>query len=352
MILNQAVGSGMAILYQISLNLDRSMRVVVAYQFGLATLCMLPLALIVDKGKRPPFTWQIALCSLLAGFFGGALGQNLVVEGFRGASTTYVAAISNLTPVVTYILALVSGLTVIVKFLLIFSFIQEVFSLATWPKIAKLGGPILSIFGAMFMTFYHGPTYHWHTSINLLNHKNGAMVTTEQKPVVSVVVICTSCFSFAVLLIILRKMTVKYAYPVISSTGLMFVNSFVLSGGYALIIDRNLHAWQLRKDILLITIPYTGVLVSGVSTTLVTLCTQHQGPVFVTSFSPVSLIFTSILSPLLLGEDPHLGNILGGLMIIGGAYISVWGTRAEMQLTRSAPDADEEVVGGIRRDVL
>ncbi|OMO58852.1 hypothetical protein CCACVL1_25312 [Corchorus capsularis] len=44
------------------------------------------------------------------------------------------------------------------------------------------------------------------------------------------------------------------------------------------------------------------------STTLVTLCTWQQGPDFVSSFSPFSLIFKAILSPLLLREDLQLGK--------------------------------------------
>ncbi|XP_022752269.1 WAT1-related protein At1g25270-like [Durio zibethinus] len=105
--LTQVIVAGVNILYKVSYNVGFSLRILVVYQFIVATICILPFALIVDRSTRPALTWRIAGLGILAGVFGGALGQNIFAASFAFASVTYLAAISNLSLAVTYMLAIV-----------------------------------------------------------------------------------------------------------------------------------------------------------------------------------------------------------------------------------------------------
>ncbi|OMO56196.1 Drug/metabolite transporter [Corchorus olitorius] len=107
MIFTQAINAGVNIMYKMAFNAGCSLRVLVVYRFITASVCILPFAVRVDRNNRPPLTWPIGGLALLAGVIGGALGQNLFVMSFGFASMTYVAAISNISPTITYLLALI-----------------------------------------------------------------------------------------------------------------------------------------------------------------------------------------------------------------------------------------------------
>ncbi|XP_022752275.1 WAT1-related protein At1g25270-like [Durio zibethinus] len=296
--LTQVIGAGVNILYKVSYNVGFSLRILVVYQFIVATICILPFALIVDRG---------------------ALGQNIFAASFAFASVTYLAAISNLSLAVTYMLAIV--------------FRMETFTLATWPGKFKLIGTVISITGAMIISFYSGPNIHlWSTSVDLLQHHGIAALTQVQRPVYGIMLAFSSCVCFAIFLTILTMMSRTYSYPVFSSLLFMCSSSTVLSTIYAISIERDWSAWYLAQDASAIT--YSGILASGLSVMLATWCARQQGPVFVFATSPLALIFTALMGPTLLHEEIHLGSVIGGLLIIIGTYATLWGKSAETQSRR------------------
>ncbi|XP_058094101.1 WAT1-related protein At3g18200-like isoform X3 [Magnolia sinica] len=82
------------------------------------------------------------------------------------------------------------------------------------------------------------------------------------------------------------------------------------------------------------------VFYSGLSNLITMWCASKKGPVFVASFAPLSLVFTSILEIILLGEALHIGSIVGSIMIIGGLYIYLWSkSKEEMHHLMEGDDA-------------
>ncbi|XP_050254658.1 WAT1-related protein At1g68170-like [Quercus robur] len=57
----------------------------------------------------------------------------------------------------------------------------------------------------------------------------------------------------------------------------------------------------------------------------------NSGPIYGPMFSPLSLIFVSILEALILGAEIRLGMLLGSVLIIVGLYSFLWGKRKEMK---------------------
>ncbi|XVE81815.1 hypothetical protein DITRI_Ditri15bG0096300 [Diplodiscus trichospermus] len=70
---------------------------------------------------------------------------------------------------------------------------------------------------------------------------------------------------------------------------------------------------------------YAGVVCSGIIIFIQFWCTEEKGPVFVTMFNPLSTILVAVLAYFVLGEKLYLGSILGGVIVIVGLYLLLWG---------------------------
>nr|XP_016480741.1 PREDICTED: WAT1-related protein At1g68170-like [Nicotiana tabacum] len=64
-------------------------------------------------------------------------------------------------------------------------------------------------------------------------------------------------------------------------------------------------------------------------------CTKLKGPLYVSSFYPLALIFVAIVGTLVLHEELHLGSIIGSIFIIAGLYIVLWGKAKEMRIAET-----------------
>ncbi|KAL4334703.1 hypothetical protein GQ457_07G006900 [Hibiscus cannabinus] len=125
------------------------------------------------------------------------------------------------------------------------------------------------------------------------------------------------------------KLTGPHAYPVLSASGLMCGVSSVFSLAVAMIRERDSSAWKVYTYMSLVTILFTGIFGFGALVVVTTWCTRARGPTFVSSFTPLSYIFTTLLGSLLLGEEIHTGSIIGGLFLVIGICITLWGKCAE-----------------------
>ncbi|KAK4263355.1 hypothetical protein QN277_028778 [Acacia crassicarpa] len=60
-------------------------------------------------------------------------------------------------------------------------------------------------------------------------------------------------------------------------------------------------------------------------------CVSKGGPVFVSVFIPLQLLFLAFVGSFFLNETLHLGSIIGGVLIVGGLYMVLWGKGKEMK---------------------
>ncbi|GLT85971.1 hypothetical protein SLE2022_041360 [Rubroshorea leprosula] len=58
---------------------------------------------------------------------------------------------------------------------------------------------------------------------------------------------------------------------------------------------------------------------------------RNKGPLYATIFNPLILIFVAIIASLFLDEKLHVGNMVGGILIIFGLYVVLWGKAKEMK---------------------
>ncbi|KAG2265620.1 hypothetical protein Bca52824_072699 [Brassica carinata] len=143
------------------------------------------------------------LASLL---FGDSLGQNLYFESMAVTSATFMSAVANLVPAITFIVGIFVGL--------------ERLEFGTAVGKAKVFGTIMGIGGAMLFTFYKGfPIQPLKSDINLLpgtSTGHVALLASDHR-VLGACLALASCFSYAIWIILQHNEMKKRINEVVPS---------------------------------------------------------------------------------------------------------------------------------------
>ncbi|TYI54274.1 hypothetical protein E1A91_D11G063100v1 [Gossypium mustelinum] len=315
----QAALAGVIVFYKLALVEGMSMRVLIAYRFIFATACITPLAFIFERESKANLTWKVVFQGVLSGFFGGALGPNLFIASLSLTSSTYATAMSNLVPIATFILAAILRL--------------ERLGMKTLAGQAKLWGTLLSIGGAMFLTFYKGKELNlWSTNINIVKHGGHRHTSTKHAAVgdqvLGSLLALASCLAFAIWYIIHAKMGENYPFTY-SASALFCITASIEATIYTIITDRNWSDWKLGWNLRLLSVVYTGAVGSGLTVVLMSWCLRLRGPLFVSIFNPLTLVYVAIVGSLIFDEKLSIGSIIGSVIIIIGVYVVLWGKAKE-----------------------
>ncbi|KAK2973491.1 LOW QUALITY PROTEIN: hypothetical protein RJ640_009989 [Escallonia rubra] len=321
MVISQVAFGAVNIFYKLAFADGMRVRILIPYRLWFATAVMVPLALVLERNGRPKLTWMIAFQGFLCGLFGASLGHNLSGESLFLTSATFIAAMSNLIPALTFIMAIL--------------FRVESLAIRTLAGKAKVLGTVLGIAGAMVLTFYKGLEINiWPFHVHLLHHDQARAASEHNSGdhVWGSLLAVISCVSYAAWLIIQTKMSQRY--PCYSSTALMCLMGALQATVYALCTEKDWSAWKLGWNIRLVTIVYTGLVPSG-------LMIQQRGAhgsedhyMFLLS-TPTGLIFVAIIASLFLDEKLYLGSIIGAVLIIAGLLIVLSGKGKEMKMAQS-----------------
>ncbi|CAH2033960.1 unnamed protein product [Thlaspi arvense] len=317
MLVTQVALASVNIFFKFAISSGVSLPVLIAYRFLVSTAVMVPLAFFFCRDKIPKMTWKIIFQGFLCGLFGGSLGQNLFFESMALTSATYITAVLNLLPAITFIVGISVRL--------------ERLEFGTAAGKAKVFGTIMGMGGAMLFTFYKGFSIDFlQSNIHLLprNSIHLALPASDHR-VLGAFLALAGCFSYAIWIIIQAKMseTVPCHY---TSTGLMSVMSFFQSTIYALCVERDWSQWKLGWNIRLWTAAYSGTM-GALVVTLMAICSRLKGPLFVSAFAPLMLIIVALASVLFLDEKLYLGSLLGAMLIVCGLYVVLWGKNKEMK---------------------
>ncbi|MBA0677092.1 hypothetical protein Goari_018514 [Gossypium aridum] len=319
MVVIQVIFAGVNVLYKLAANDGMSLRIIVAYRFLFATAVMVPLALLVER-ERPKLTWTILLQAFLCALLGGTLSQNLYIESMALTSATFVSAMANLTPAITFIMAIIMGL--------------EKLGFRTMAGRAKVLGTVIGIGGAMLLTFYKGlqinmGSTHFHL---LLSHgpiSSNAPSTNHH--LLGALLALTSCISFSLWLNIQAKMSENYPCYY-SSTALICIIGTIQAVVFALCMEKDMSQWKLGWNIRLLTVAYSGILASGLVFSMVSWCVRMKGPLYVSVFSPLMVVLVALAGSLFLEEKLYLGSIIGAVLIVMGLYVVLWGKSKETKV--------------------
>ncbi|KAE8716925.1 Zinc finger MYM-type protein [Hibiscus syriacus] len=325
MVVVQIVFAGVNVLYKLAVCDGMSMKVTVAYRFIFASALMIPLALLVER-KRPKLTWTILLQAFFCGLLGGSVAQNLYIEAMALTSATFVSAITNLIPAITFIVAVTIGL--------------EKVGFGTMAGKAKVFGTLIGLGGAMIFTFFKGPRIEMGSvHLDLLRHlhhvPSSSSSSSNSHPstahhVLGALLALASCTCYAIWLNIQTKMSEKYPCYY-SSTALTCTMAAIQTTALALCVEKDWSRWKLGWNVRLLTVAYAGIFGSGLMISLISWCVRMRGPLYASSFSPLSLVLVALAGAFFLEEKLYLGSIIGAVLVVVGLYIVLWGKGQEMK---------------------
>nr|AFK41401.1 unknown [Lotus japonicus] len=323
MVFVQVAYAAMNIIYKLAIKDGMNMPVANAYRLIFASAVTIPLAFIFDRKKRPKITWRVLFLAFLCGLFGGSLFLNLYAVGLALTSATFMLAMVNLIPGITFIMAT--------------TFRLEKLNFGVPEGKAKVIGTCVGISGAMPMTFLKGVEINiFPSQINLLhphrdqNKHMGQHHVDFSNKLLGVPSAIASCCSFSLWLIIQAQVNKEFPSHH-SSSALMCTMGAIQSIVVALCFERDWNQWKLGYDIRLLTVAYSGIVASGLVVIMISYCVKMRGPLFASIFNPLQLLLVAIAAYLLLDEKLYLGSVLGAGLIVCGLYTVLWGKSKEMK---------------------
>ncbi|XP_008461649.2 WAT1-related protein At2g39510-like isoform X1 [Cucumis melo] len=329
--------AGMTILTKSALDKGMSQHVFVAYRQVAATLVIAPFAIIFERlsvfacrKARTKMTFSLLFKILLLGFLEPVIDQNLFYTGMKYTTATFAAAMCNVLPAFVFLMAWACRL--------------EKVNIMKRGSQAKILGTIVTVGGAMIMTFIKGPMLHLPWS-KLPNHpsasssSSSAASTDHQNQIIGFLMLTTGCICWAAF-ITLQAITLKEYPAELSLTALICLVGTIGGSGVALVIERgNPSAWALHFDRQLLAVVYSGVICSGVTYYIQGVVMQTKGPVFFSAFNPLAMVLVAIMSFFILSEIMFLGRMIGVVIIICGLYMVLWGkTRDQPPVLKSECD--------------
>lgn len=312
----QVIYTGMFVVSKAAFNQGMNTYVFIFYRQAAASLLLLPLVILFERKNARSLSVRLLLKLFLFALIGTTFSLNLYNVSIKFTSATVGSATSNSMPVVTFFIALLLRM--------------EVVKLRSPSGIAKLTGVALCLAGVILIAFYVGPSLNpvnHHRALAAAAHADGGDATRGAWiKGTFLMVLANVTWS---LWIVLQAGLLK-EYPnklLVTATQCVFsaVQCFVV----AAVAERDFSRWQLRLDVTLLAVLYTGFVVTGVSYYLQAWCADMKGPVFLAVWNPLCFVFTIFCSSFFLGEIVHLGSILGGVLLVGGLYSVLWGKSKE-----------------------
>ncbi|KAL2348742.1 hypothetical protein Fmac_002742 [Flemingia macrophylla] len=332
MALVQLIYGGYHVLTKVALNEGINQLVFCLYRDSLAFIILASFAFFLERRIRPPITKMLLMSFFFLGLTGIFGNQLLFLIGLSYTNPTYAAAVQPAVPVFTFLFTVMMGL--------------EKVNMCTYQGLAKVGGTIVCVSGAILMVFYRGPAL---IGGNEIKHIAQIKTRASGQPEASgwlindipnlgldhfqigVIFLIGNCCCMAAFLAFQAPVLKKYPAN-LSATAYSFFFGVVLMVIASLFMVSDTGDWILTQSEIL-AIVYAGTTASALNYAIVTWSNRILGPAMVSLYNPLQPVFSSLLSQIFLGTPIYLGSIVGGSLIVVGLYIVTWASYRERQAT-------------------
>ncbi|KAL5699811.1 hypothetical protein ACHQM5_030661 [Ranunculus cassubicifolius] len=194
-------------------------------------------------------------------------------------------------------------------------------------SMAKVGGTILCVGGAISMALLKGPRL-----LNMELPSSNSFFHSYW--ILGCLLLFGSCCCWSFWLILQVPMSASYPDHLGLSAWMCFFATFQ-SGILALCLEPKIATWTLDSKYQLFCCLFAGVVGSAISFFVQGWCISQRGPLFCAMFNPLSTVIVTILACMFLHEELYTGSFIGALAVVGGLYVVLWGKAKEhQQLTR------------------
>ncbi|XP_010444414.1 PREDICTED: WAT1-related protein At5g64700-like [Camelina sativa] len=291
--------------------------VFVFYRQAFATI-LAPLAFFFERKSAPPLSFVTFIKIFMLSLFGVTLSLDLNGIALSYTSATLAAATTASLPAITFFMALLFGM--------------ERLKVKSIQGTAKLVGITVCMGGVITLALYKGPLLKLplchHLSHGQEHHEPGHVSGGSTSWLKGCILMIASNVFWGLWLVLQGRVLKVYPSKLYFTT-LQCLLSSIQSFVIAIAFERDISAWKLGWNLRLVAVIYCGFIVTGVAYYLQSWVIEKKGPVFLSMFTPLSLLFTLLSSAILLCEIISLGSILGGILLIIGLYCVLWGKSRE-----------------------
>ncbi|KAH7859270.1 hypothetical protein Vadar_033911 [Vaccinium darrowii] len=314
MVAMEGLDAGLNTLSKAAMNEGMSDFVFVVYFNALALLFLLSSNFFYYRKKpipKPPLfiVFRIFILGILS-----CGVQIFMYVGIGYSSPTMASAMNGLIPGFTFILAILTRM--------------EKLDLRVRSSQAKSIGTLVALAGAYILIFYQGPAVissGRSTSYNVF----GTLYVSNW--IIGGLLLVTSSVLFSLSFIVQTWIIKEYpAELMVSLFGCIFV--LIPSAIVALIVERDLSAWKLKPDLDLVTIAYSAIFMVTIRGVVDIWACRTKGPVFVSMFKPIGMVFTVVMTVTFLRVTLHIGSVIGAAIIALGFYSVLWGKAEEVNM--------------------
>ncbi|XP_048621236.1 WAT1-related protein At4g30420-like [Brassica napus] len=253
----------------------------------------------------------------MASLVGITLYQNLYFEGIYLASSSMGSAMGNIIPAFTFLISFLAG--------------YEKVNFRNIRGLAKILGTVICVVGAVSMTLIRGP--------KILNSEFSLPIAKSLLGDIKdqnlwlfgclLVFVSTLCWSFSLII----QVPISAYYPDhLSLSAWMCLFSTIQCAIVTFFLEKDPNAWILHSYSELATCLYAGVVTSALSTTVQAWVISKRGPLFSAMFNPLCTVIVTILASMFLQEEMFTGGLIGGLFVIMGLYMVLWGKAKDVDV--------------------
>ncbi|KAK4493382.1 hypothetical protein RD792_017721 [Penstemon davidsonii] len=284
-----------AILAKAALNQGMNHYTFSVYRNAIAVVCFAPFAFVLERKIRPRMTFPVLLKIALLALLEPVIDQNLYYTGMKYTTATFTSAMCNILPAITFLLAWTLRL--------------EKVNLKRLYDQAKVAGTIVTIGGAMIMTLVRGHVIGFPWTKDGSNYSRMTNnVKDQEEPIKGTIMITLGCFCWSIFYI-LQANTLK-TYPAgLTLTTLICMGGALQGGALTLVVERgNPQVWSVGWDVKLLAYAYAGIVSSGVGYYVSGVVSKEKGPVFLTSFNPLSMVVVAVMSSFIFADKLDVGK--------------------------------------------
>ncbi|KAG4988130.1 hypothetical protein JHK82_030475 [Glycine max] len=256
---------------------------------------------------RPPITKKLLMSFFFLGLTGIFGNQLLFLIGLSYTNPTYAAAVQPAIPVFTFLFTVIMGI--------------EKVNLLRYEGVAKVGGTLICVSGAILMVFYRGPALIGDTEMDQVAQIkisargqpeasrwliNGLLDLGFDNFQLGVIFLIGNCICMAAFLAIQAPLLKEYPAN-LSVTAYSFFFGVALMVVASLFMVNEPTDWILTQSEILAVV-YAGTIASALNYGIVTWSNKILGPALVALYNPLQPAFSAFLSQIFLGTPIYLGR--------------------------------------------
>ncbi|KAJ1260333.1 hypothetical protein BS78_10G224200 [Paspalum vaginatum] len=306
--------AGFHVVSRAALDMGVSEMAFLVYRNVFALAALAPFAYFLERKERPPLTLSLMAEFFMLAAIGVTFTQGLYILGLYYLSPTYVSAIQNSVPAVTFVMAAALRIEQV-----------DFKSVHGWAKIA---GTVVTIAGATIITLYKGMPLttipegvHKLKDIDVITSSGFTWIT-------GCLIMFLNCLCLSGWMVMQVPILKKYPAK-LSSFTITLAMGLIQLVVIAPFVESNLERWKVHSGGELLTILYAGIVVLSIAWNIKVWCINKAGPHFVAVFQPLQTVLVAIMAAIFLGDRLYTGGVIGAVIIVAGLYCVLWAKSKE-----------------------